>query len=313
MGLFSRVLGILRGRDGVRAAKLVATGVSNAREGRLEDALRLYRRATRADHTYALAHLNVGLALQDLYNRVCAQLDDEQRQQRLEEIAVSLDEARLLDESLAPAYSAHGYVMQALGRDVDTVADFERFLELAAEDDKLRDGVQRDLAQAQERVEQQQRRERAVRLVRDDSTGDEELAEACTDLEHAISLADRDAELWWALGVGCRRTGNTARAVEAFVFVTELDPEGADAHRELSSIAFKARQLDLALQHARRAYEIDPTNAGVVCNLGVCHMELGDLEHAREFIELAHELDAEDPIIEDCLRELERAVARVPS
>lgn len=316
MGLFSRVVGILSGKDRVRAARLVADGVACAREGKLDEALRLYRRAVRADATYPLAHLNVGLALQDLYNREHTELDDAQRQVRLDTIAVALDEARLLDESLAPAYSAHGYVMQALGRDRDALADFERFLEMAPEADKLRPTVLRDAAQVRERVDKRERRERAVRAVQDEATVGDALQEACVQLELALQETPDDRELWWALGVGRRRQGDAAPAVLAFTRLAELDPEGAEAPRELSSLAFKARQLDAALRHARRAYELQPTDAGVVCNLGVCHLELGDLERAREFIELAHELDPEDPIVQDCLRELERvderAVKEVP-
>ena len=45
------------------------------------------------------------------------------------------------------------------------------------------------------------------------------------------------------------------------------------------------------------AYRLDPLDAGLVCNVGVCHLALGDLAQAREFIVLAAAMAPEDPIV----------------
>lgn len=79
------------------------------------------------------------------------------------------------------------------------------------------------------------------------------------------------------------------------------------AHKELASLHFHGGQPDLALPHARAAYETDPTNAALVCNVGVCHLATGDLKEAREFLLIAKGLAPRDPIVLDAFKALDDA------
>ena len=49
--------------------------------------------------------------------------------------------------------------------------------------------------------------------------------------------------------------------------------------------------MDVALKHSMAAYGEDPSNAGLVCNVGVCHLGLGHLDQAEEFLTIARDLD----------------------
>lgn len=307
MSWLSRVVDIMRSRDRVGAARLVADGVRLAREDRIQEALQRYRKASKADRGYALAHLNIGLALQDLYNRERADLTTEMRNQRLDAMAASFDLAIALDAELAPAYSARGYVLRALQRDPEACENFAHFLQLADDKDKLRQDVERDLQALQKKIAQQRLREEMIERVREDDCSPEALIEALDFLRQAVEHKADDVELWWALGVGLRRSQDMAGAKAAFSRCLELDPDRVAAHRELSSLAFKEKRFAEALNFAEQAYRLNPTEAAIVCNVGVCHLELGDALKAREYIELAAELDADDAIVQNCLRALEDA------
>jgi len=314
VGFWSLVKRLFGQPDRVRAVRLLADGVRRAHDGEIAAALDDYRRAIRADDGYALAYLNVGLALQDLFVRDQATLSAEQQARRLTEIVPELDRAIELDATLVPAWLARGYVLRALGHDAAAAVDLESYLELAPPEEKRREQVTRDLEELKLRVKQAEQRRDAIALVsvtpaRDATTDqqDEEqqaLAEALQNLTEALARAPNDAELWWATGVARRRLDEADAARSAFMRALEVDPGFAAAVRELSTLAFREKQFEHALELARRAHELEPTNPAVICNLGVCHLELGHQAEAREYIELAAKLDPEDPIIRDCLAEL---------
>jgi tetratricopeptide (TPR) repeat protein len=317
VGFWSLVKRLFGQPDRVHAVRLLADGVRRARDNELEAALALYRRAVRADEDYALAYLNVGLALQDLFVRDQPTLSAEQQAARLAEIVPELDRALELDGLLLPAWLARGYVQRALGADPAAAFDLEKYNELAPADEPRREQVTRDLADLKVRINHADQRRQAIELVSvtppRDATAEQQderqqaLTVALQNLTEALTRTPADAELWWAAGVARRQLDQVDTARSAFMRCLELDPGFAAAVRELSTLAFRDGQLEQALELARRAHELEPTNPAVICNLGVCHLELGHTGEAREYIELAAKLDPDDPIIRDCLTELSGA------
>src|SRR5438067_3912728 len=104
---WKRALG-LAGRE--RATALVTEGVVHAREQRLDQSLACYRSAVETDDEFAVAHLNLGLALLDVYNRDRAALDDDARRASLDAIATSLARALTLDPATAVGWRALAHV-----------------------------------------------------------------------------------------------------------------------------------------------------------------------------------------------------------
>lgn len=100
-----------------------------------------------------------------------------------------------------------------------------------------------------------------------------------------------------AVGVLARRAGDLVRAAETLSFVIDVDKENPDAHRELSTIAALAGNAEAALRHAEAAYRADPSNAALVCNVGVAYLALGRLAPAEEFIAIAKDMAPKDPIV----------------
>ena len=144
-----RLLGL---KDPRRAASLVAKGVSQARQGDLRGALQSYKAALSADDEYALAHLNVALCLQDLYNEQRTGLDGEEQDARLEELANHLRRSVELDARLTPGFRALGFVERALGNFEAARDAFNRYLAAAEDKDPHRERVLQTLTEVQEKA-----------------------------------------------------------------------------------------------------------------------------------------------------------------
>lgn len=300
-----RLLGL---RDPRRAASQVAKGVVLARQGDVRGALAAYRQAIQADDTYALAHLNVALALQDIYNEERANLVPEDQEVRLRELVEHLALATTLDPGLAPAHRALGFAQRALGRYSEARDAFQAYLSMVDGKDPHHERV----AAAQREVAEQAFVDEAIAAAVADAEkiGDPEVQgreQREATLVTALEKAPQRADGWWALGVLRRARGDVEGAKECFMRAIEADPQCLPAHKELSGLYFHAQQPVEALPFARAAYEADPTNPALVCNVGVCHLALGNLAEAREYILIAKGLAPRDPIVLDCLKALEEA------
>jgi tetratricopeptide (TPR) repeat protein len=79
--------------------------------------------------------------------------------------------------------------------------------------------------------------------------------------------------------------------VEHFRAGTEQHPDSAFFHNNLAWAAARChRQLDLAMQHANKAVELEPKNGSYVDTLAEVHFHLGDREKAIEVSERAVQL-----------------------
>ena len=78
--------------------------------------------------------------------------------------------------------------------------------------------------------------------------------------------------------------------------LVERAPRHLDARRELATLFMKAGDARAALEHSVEAYREDPSNAALICNVGVCHLSLGDLAQAEEFLKMAIDLAPENEI-----------------
>ncbi|MEW5855181.1 MAG: tetratricopeptide repeat protein [Myxococcota bacterium] len=300
-----RLLGL---KDPRKAASLVAKGVVQARDGNVQGALASYRQAIEEDDTYALARLNVALALQDLYNEERQSLSTDEHQARLEEMHTHLREAVKLDPELTPAYRALGFVERLRGDYEAAVEAFETYVSHTDEKDPHRERVNNALEEVREKAA-------TARAIQDAITAAEKISEVApdrreqlmADLRQALARAPDRADGWWAMGVLRRAAGDVDGAVQDLTQALTVDRECMAAHKELASLNFHAGKPDAALPHAKAAYDADPTNPALVCNLGVCHLALGQLAQARDYIHIARGLAPKDPIVQDCLRALEEA------
>ena len=91
-----------------------------------------------------------------------------------------------------------------------------------------------------------------------------------------------------------RRCDSSARPIPPRAAADRTD---VDALKELASVCMEDGDLARALSASIDAYREQPSDAGLVCNVGVCHLGLGDVEKAEEYIDLAWRLEPMDPIV----------------
>jgi tetratricopeptide (TPR) repeat protein len=304
-------------------------GYVAAREGRLDDAQRHYDDAVAADETLAVAAFNAGQTALERYNRDAANLDDAGRRARLETARGWLEKAVAVDDDHAPSWRALARVRERLGDVAGAVLAWERVEQtLHVEEGGPVAAVVEARAEA--------RRERArlapaaalalaIRRGRELLTADVvEGADATSALDALV--AAREAAVAMAASssssssssssllpaglatlMGClARRGGDPRARVLLEEAVAADPRDLEAVRNLATLCLASGDLPAALRASQAAYRLDPVDAGLVCNVGVCHLALartGDvvdeeqLGRAREFITLAKQLSPKDPIV----------------
>lgn len=280
------------------AARRVSEGVVLARQGKLQDALVAYRDALRLDPGSAVAHLNEALALQDLYNLESARLGAEDRGERLREICDALERALALDPGLIAAWRSLGHVSRRLARYTRAEEAFEKLLEIAPADFPHREEAERELKVISVRAERERVLERAVALAVGKEPRLEEVRETLEKVRPLLVHQDVPGEAFWAAGVLARRLDDKAGARELFEACLERDERHAHARRELATLCIQAGEVQLALSHSLVAYREDPSDPALVCNVGVCHLSLGDLEQAEEYLRMARDMSPSDPIVQ---------------
>lgn len=291
------------------AQRRLQEGVVHARSGRLEEALAAYRAAIAADPDNAIAHLNEALALQDLYNRESEGLSDDERRARLEEIADALERALKRDESLLAAWRSLGHVSRRLARYVRAEEAFARLLELAPDDFPHREEAERELKVVEVRAHRERVLKRAIDLAVSKESTLVELREALEKVRPLLVHADVPADAFWAAGVLMKRLDDKKGAREMFEACVERDPRHLNARRQLATLCIHTGEVREALEHSLAAFREAPSDPAVVCNVGVCHLSLGDLEQAEEFLKMAKGMAPSDPIVQRAWAALEKARA----
>jgi tetratricopeptide (TPR) repeat protein len=292
-----------------QAGAHLARGVEASRADRMEEALAAYRQAIECDPTQPFAHLNEALALQDLYNRDGEGLDAETRQERLEEIRAAFERALEMDEGQLVGWRALGHVCRRLSDWQRAEQAFERLLEIAPEDFEHSAEAERELKVISVKAERARVLDHAVDLALADEPDLEELRESLEQVEPLLMHPETPVSAFWATGVLRRRLDDNAGAREMFEACVERSPHHLDARRELATLCIKAGEVQTALEHSVFAYREDPSNAALVCNVGVCHLSLGDLAQAQEYLEMARGLAPDNAIVKRAWAALREAQA----
>jgi Flp pilus assembly protein TadD len=290
---------LLKGEpDREKAEKLVAKGVERARQGDLEGALKLYRDAQRADPAEPLARVNEALALLDRFNRDKDGLDDDDRRARLGEIRASLEDAVDYAPEDLGALRALLHVRRRLGDFSAAARTARRLLDAAPDDFPYKREVEKDLREIAPRAARQEATDNASRLALDEDASEEQQTEALEALTPFLEGDDVERDARWAAGVLARRLEKDEDAADHFRAILDDAPGDLGAHRELADLYARNGNAKRALKHSLEAYRADPMDPGLVCNVGVCHLELGDLDQAEEYLEIARGLDPGGAIVQ---------------
>lgn len=136
-------------------------------------------------------------------------------------------------------------------------------------------------------------------LVKNDSA-----QQAVPLLVEALDLHRDSCDGWLFLALAYRGLRDWERAAEALWEALQLEPDRPGVLSERSLVMLSMGREDEALASARKAVQIAPDHAGFRSNLGLVLMEMGELAQARSEFEAADKLDADDPIVLRCLKEV---------
>jgi tetratricopeptide (TPR) repeat protein len=320
MKWWKKAIGRATGRTGrAYAESLVTRGYVAIRENRLDDALAAFVEACDADETLAIAPFDAGTTELLRFNRDAQAIDADARAARLDAAERWLERAVLLDERHAPSWRALARVRERKGAFLSAHAAWTTVIALLLPADGApvsvglaTDGAAADLVEArreQARLQPRARLEEALGRARTalQTTGDDDATRtgrqwALDALWQAWSAAqaagiDEPSHLYSLAGALARKAGDAARARVLLDDAVRRDKHDIEAWKELATVCMAEGDHRAALVASLAAYRENPVDAGLVCNVGVCHLALGDRVQATEFIELARGMAPDDPIV----------------
>lgn len=120
------------------------------------------------------------------------------------------------------------------------------------------------------------------------------LEESLVFFEKALSLSPEQEDLPYIysyFGSGLKNLGRYDEALEVLEKGLAEDEERPDLHNSMGVCFFKKEMYEKAIEHFKRAVELNPASAIDYANLGVNHHRIGRDEEAAEFLTLALTLD----------------------
>jgi tetratricopeptide (TPR) repeat protein len=103
--------------------------------------------------------------------------------------------------------------------------------------------------------------------------------------------------------VAYRQTQNYHKAL---VYLDELleVAERAEVYSEIGINLAALGEVEAAIDYFKSALKITPDDSGIICNIAVCHLNLGDIEEAKKAFSLATRINPKDEIAREWLEKL---------
>lgn len=137
------------------------------------------------------------------------------------------------------------------------------------------------------------------RIVYEDGVGLILKGRAREGVERLMTLREIFSE-WWNLmffiGLGLRMDEEYSKALHYFERALELNPDEADILNEMGICHTMNGDYDQAVDALEKALEREPENHEILCNLGIAHEQAGRRDQARHYISRAYLIAPDDPI-----------------
>lgn len=315
----------------LRAGQQQAAQVSNLMQraersmllGRADKARELYQQVIRQDSNNIAAHLNLGLAYEQLgrgplaeamFRKVLELQPDHADAHlnlglklaasgRFEVALASMTEALRLAPDDLRARQGLAMVLTRLDRPLDAVPHFEAIVRLDPDSSEARLNLGIALAEGGRQEDALGAFRVAVRLAPETSRPHYNVgrvlhdmgrtAEARQALEQALRVGRSFPPALHLLGQIERAAGNDDRAVELLRSATVADSENSLVHYDLGLALAQSGSPELAVPHFERALELDPRHKESLYNLAQAVQSV-DPEKAREYRERFAALKAEE-------------------
>jgi tetratricopeptide (TPR) repeat protein len=251
-------------RDPNDALTLSNLGTALVAHGQLEEAIAQYRRALDLAPNDADNHYNLANALM--------------AQGKLVDAAGQLREALRIEPGLVEAHLNLGNALTALGQSEEAADHYHRAIELKP------DGVQ------------------AINNLGLLLAAQGELTEAIPLFRRALTIDPDFADAHMNLASALDQSGASAEALTHLRRAVELAPGSASAHNELGVMLARQNQFDDAVGHFRQAIRLTPAFAEAHGNLATALQIQGKLEEAIQHYQEATRLAPGNPEMERRLR-----------
>ena len=279
-------------------------------QGKLEEAVQVYRQALEINPNDADVRYNLGRALvgrgqleeavQVYHQALGINSDDADvyyylgkvltEQGKLEEAIQSYAKALEINPDLTAVYNNLGPVLQKQGRLEEAIQVYHRALEISPDDASTHNNLGNALKQ-QGRLERAiQAYHRATEINPDyvkayNNLGlalqkQGKLEEAVQAYHQALEISSNDANIYNNLGNVLQEQGKLELAIQAYRFATEINPNYPQAYNNLGNIFRQQDRSEEAIQAYQQAIGIDAGDAEAHGNLGNLLRELGRLEPA---------------------------------
>ena len=107
---------------------------------------------------------------------------------------------------------------------------------------------------------------------------------------------------WFLLGWALRKLGRWEDGAAAFRQAKEKGGANSDTHNELAICLMESGDLKAARKELEAALRYDPENVKIISNLGVVSLKAGDTEEAMGFFRTVLDLEPEDPVASEVIR-----------
>ena len=306
-----------------RVSVLMQRADRSISRGRPDEAKGLYQQVIRQDPANVEAHLNLGVAYEQLGRgplaeamfRKVLELQPEHASAHLnlglklaangafEDALASIEEAlRLAPDNLA-ARQGLAMVLTRLDRPQDALPHFEAIARLSPDSVDARINLGIALAEGGHRAEALNEFREAVQLAPDDFRTHYNMGRALNDLgqiaqarealAQAIRLNQAYVPALQLLGQIERTAGNFVRAIELLRAATLEDSENSLAHYDLGLALAQSGKQAMAVPHFERALALDPRHKESLYNIALA-VQARDPEKARRYRERFAALKAEE-------------------
>lgn len=119
-------------------------------------------------------------------------------------------------------------------------------------------------------------------------------------------MTDKCWQSYFLSGIALRKLKKIDEAEQNFLKSAQINPKFADAQNELGLIYLSKGMLDEALMLFNNSVSLAPANAGFMCNLGLCLIEMKNYEQARNTFYKAKYLNPNDTKIDECMNFLNK-------
>jgi len=245
------------------------------RGGRAEEAIRLYRLATKLRPRYSAVFFRLGYQLSSVG--------------RLTEARDALERSLELDPVHVVAHRTLGQVLIQLGDTLAAIHHLERAAELGPDDS----GVYAALAQAYTHLGDQE----SARQAADQSRGCEPTLRVRDPVRAAVGAKGVNAAACNKRAKRMMRDGDFAGAIENLKNVEQVRPKDPYVQNRMGASYLRLDQRDLALKHFLQAANLKDDLEGVHIKLGTLYLGGGQLDEAIHHFRRAQNYEPDNPAL----------------